>query len=230
MTPTIHDFVKDALEKSVPKKDIRAALLKAGWREDEVLNALDAFADIPFAVPVPKRKPYLSAQEAFMYLLLFLTLYISAVSTGTLLFQFTNLALPDALIGPAASQSLNMIRQAAASLIIAYPVFLFMTISLRRAIGKDPDKRTSKIRKWLTYVTLFIAAAIIIGDLITLVFNLLEGDLTLRFILKVLSIGLIAGTIFGYYLWDLRRDERNKKMEIKKRNDTTNTPFSVSKF
>lgn len=208
MTPNIHDFVKEALSKNVPKKDIKDALLKAGWREDEVLNALEAFADVKFPVPVPKRKPYLSAQEAFMYLVLFLTLYISAISVGTLFFQFTNLVLPDPLIGPSASQSLNMIRQATASLIIAYPVFMFMTINLRRAIAKDPEKRASKIRKWLTYITLFIAAGIIIGDLISLVFNLLKGDLTLRFALKVLSIGTIAGTIFGYYLWDLKRDEK----------------------
>ncbi len=212
MTPNIHDFVKEALAKNVPKKDIKNALLEAGWREDEVLNALGAFADIPFAVPVPKRKPYLSAQEAFMYLVLFLTLYISAISVGTLLFQFINQALPDPLSGPSADQSLDMIRQAVASLIIAYPVFMFVTISLRRAINRDPEKRASKIRKWLTYITLFIAAGIIIGDLISLVFNLLSGDLTLRFALKVLSIAAIAGTIFGYYLWDLKRDEDDKKL------------------
>ena len=32
-------------------------------------------------------------------------------------------------------------------------------------------------------------------------------ELTLRFVLKVAVVGLIAGTIFGYYLWDLRREE-----------------------
>jgi uncharacterized membrane protein len=73
---------------------------------------------------------------------------------------------------------------------------------------KDADKRASKIRKWLTYLTLFIAAGIIIGDLIALVFNLLAGDLTLRFLLKVLVVGGISGTIFGYYLSELRKDEK----------------------
>jgi len=92
-------------------------------------------------------------------------------------------------------------------------VFLFVTVRLRRAIQQDPEQRSSKVRKWLTYLTLFIAAGIIIGDLITLVFNLLQGDLTLRFLLKAASVGLIAGTIFGYYLWDLRRDELTKKTE-----------------
>jgi hypothetical protein len=204
---SIHNFVKEALSKNVPRKDIQKALTDAGWRDDEIRNALDAYADVPFPVPVPRRRPYISAQEAFMYLLLFLTLYISAVSTGTLLFQFTNRLLPDPLDLMEGWRSFNFIRQAAASLIIAYPVFMFVTLRLRKAIAADPDKRASKIRKWLTYITLFIAAGIIIGDLITLVFNLLQGDLTLRFVLKVASVGLIAGTIFGYYLWDLKRDD-----------------------
>jgi hypothetical protein len=36
----------------------------------------------------------------------------------------------------------------------------------------------------------------------------LGGEITTRFILKVLVAGAIATTVFGYYLWDLRRDER----------------------
>jgi len=31
--------------------------------------------------------------------------------------------------------------------------------------------------------------------------------MTLRFILKFLSVGGIAGTIFSYYIWDLNKDE-----------------------
>ena len=73
---------------------------------------------------------------------------------------------------------------------------------------KDPEKRSSKVRKWLTYITLFIAAGIIIGDLITVVTGLLAGELTMRFILKALIVLVIAATIFGYYLWSLRQEEK----------------------
>jgi hypothetical protein len=72
----------------------------------------------------------------------------------------------------------------------------------------NPVKRLSTIRRWLTYLTLFIAAGVLIGDLITLVYNLLGGELTVRFVLKVITVAAIAGTAFGYYLWDLRREER----------------------
>ena len=38
--------------------------------------------------------------------------------------------------------------------------------------------------------------------------NLLGGDLTIRFVLKVLVVAAIAGSGFAYYLLDLRKEER----------------------
>jgi len=54
---------------------------------------------------------------------------------------------------------------------------------------------------------LFVAAGFLIGDLVTLIYSLLEGELSSRFVLKVLVVGAIAGAVFTYYLRDLRRDE-----------------------
>jgi hypothetical protein len=93
-------------------------------------------------------------------------------------------------------------------LIVAFPVFIFVSHRISRAVEKDPSKRASGVRKWLTYATLFIAASVLIGDTTTLVFNVLGGELTIRFILKVITVGAIAGVVFGYYLWDLRKEER----------------------
>lgn len=207
MQSDIQSFVKEALTRGIPKTEIKAALKKANWKDDEITPALDLYADVAFAIPVPKRKPYLSAREAFMYLLLFLCLYISAISFGTLLFQFINRWIPDAL-QPYATGDLSSVRMSVASLIVAFPLYLWLSSLLAGAIRRDTEKKGSKIRKWLTYITLFIAAGVIIGDLITLLFNLLGGELTMRFTLKVLSVLLIAGLIFGYYLWDLRQEEK----------------------
>ncbi|TAL20133.1 hypothetical protein EPN90_01680 [Patescibacteria group bacterium] len=206
MPSALQLFVKEALEKKIPKPQIAEALKKAGWQEDEVNSALGAFADVDFPLAVPRRKPYLSAREAFLYLLMFLTLYISAYYFGSLLFTFINRALPDPLIP--IYDFKYAVRLPTASLIVAFPLFLWLSTYLRRTIRRDSEKKASKIRKWLTYITLFIAAGVIIGDLITLIFNLLGGELTLRFELKVLTVFAIAGAIFGYYLWDLRAEEK----------------------
>lgn len=210
MTNELQAFVKEGLTKGLKRDKMKAALLEAGWEKDEVENALELYADVEFPIPVPKRKPYLSAREAFMYLVMFLTLYISAFATGTLLFQYINRWLPDPawLYEYALTASTQTIRASTAALIITFPVFLLVARALQRAIRRDPDKRSSKVRKWLTYLTLFVAAGIIIGDLITLVTYLLGGELTLRFVLKVIVVLAIAGSIFGYYLWDLRTEEK----------------------
>lgn len=202
-------FVRDAYKNGASADEIRGALKSAGWQQDEIENALGMYAGVAFGSPVPKRKPYLSAREAFMYLLLFLTLYLSSISFGTLIFQYVNIWLPDAL-QPSylMNDTMDAIRMSTSMLIVSFPVFMFMSWLMAKGIEKDPDKRSSRIRKWLTYITLFIAAGVIIGDLVTLVYNLLRGELTLRFDLKILTILVIAGTIFGYYLWDLRKEEQ----------------------
>jgi len=46
--------------------------------------------------------------------------------------------------------------------------------------------------------------------MITLVYNVLGGELTLRFFLKVLTVAVIAGGTFAYFLWDIRKEEEEK--------------------
>ena len=210
MSQPLQDFVKEALVHKIPKASIQDVLQKSGWEADEIQTALAGYADVDFPLHVPKRQPYLSAREAFLYLVLYLTLYISSFSLGTLFFQFINRWLPDPIQGRYSFEyqgSIEVIRSATAALIITFPIFLFVSWLIQRTLDRHPEKRGSKIRKWLTYITLFIAAGFVIGDLISLVHNVLSGELTVRFLLKILTVLVIAGTIFGYYLWDLRKEE-----------------------
>ncbi len=202
-------FVKDALARGQSRASIEDALLQAGWKADQVEHALGAFAQVDqFPIPVPRPKPYLSAREAFMYLVLFTTLYLSTFNLGRLIFQFINLGFPDAAMAYDFVDSVRQaIRFSVASLVIAFPIFMYLSLLIERSIKRNPSKRASKVRKWLTYTTLFVAAGVIIGDLTALVYNFLGGELSLRFGLKVLTVAAIAGGIFGYYLWDLRKEE-----------------------
>jgi hypothetical protein len=202
------DFVRAALARGVPRTEIDAALRKAGWTTDQIRTALAGFAETDFPIPVPRPKPYLDARDAFMYLLLFSTLYISAYHLGDLLFDIINAAFPDTAERAEFTVYRRMsMRWSLASLIVALPVFLYMSWLVARELAADPNKRHSKVRRWLTYVTLFLAAGAIIGDVITLVYNLLGGEITTRFLLKVLVVALIAGSVFWYYLTDIRREE-----------------------
>lgn len=210
-TQDLELFVREALSRGQSREAIEAALDGAGWPREQALSALNAYALVDFPVPVPKPRPYLSAREAFLYLVLFVTLYVAAWHLGSLLFDLINRAFPD----PADSRYTVMrmgdsVRWSIASVVTAFPVFLFVARYLGRELTRNPVKRLSAVRRWLTYVTLFIAVTVLIGDVITLVYTVLGGEFTIRFGLKVLVAAVIAGATLGYYLNDLRRDEREE--------------------
>lgn len=227
MANELYTFVKEALEKGQDRAKIEQALLQAGWQEEEVKKALASFADVAFPVAVPKPKPYLQAREAFLFLISFITLYISAFSFGILVFSLIDKFMPDPLsYGEFFPRGLTT---ALASLIIAFPLYLFMMWRLANAAAKDPERRQSKVGKWLTYITLVIAAGIIIGDLIAVLSSLLGGELTGRFMLKALTILAITGSIFGYYLWSLQKEEKEKD-DKSKREAVQTKPVGVRVF
>ena len=208
-TQDLELFVRDALARGETRPAIEAALVAAGWPPEQVGAALGGWAEVPFMVPVPKPRPYLSPREAFLYLVLFATLYLSAWHLGSLLFDLINAAFPDPADSAFAITGRDdSMRFSVASLVIAFPIYLFVARLLSRELARSPAKRLSAVRRWLTYLTLFLAVTVLVCDLIALVYNLLGGDLTLRFVLKVLVVGAIAGAIFGFYLADLRREER----------------------
>jgi hypothetical protein len=202
----LEQFVREALLRGSSRPAIEHALLDAGWTQDQIRTALAAYADVPFPVPVPKPRAALSSREAFFYLVMFSTLYLSAYHFGSLLFDFINEAFPEPADN-AYRSGIQTMRWSVASLSIAFPVFLFVSRLIHRDVAKHPVKRFSPIRRWLTYLTLFIAAGCLIGDMIWLVYELIGGELTTRFLLKSLVVTIIAGTVFGYYLHDLRREE-----------------------
>lgn len=157
---------------------------------------------------MPKRN---LPRDVFLHLLAIVTLYWSAVTFVTLLWQYINYFFPDALnryynyfvfTGP--------IRFAISSLIIVFPVFIMISWYLNKIYAKEAAVRESKIRKWLIYLTLFVASLVIIGDFIAIINIFLNGEITTRFVLKALSVLLAAGAVFGYYLDDVRRETPTK--------------------
>ncbi len=143
-----------------------------------------------------------SPRDVFLYLLTIITLYVSLWRLIELWFQYINTLLPDNLSGLMVPGDM---RFSIAALIVVFPVYIGLTWFLRKDVIAHPEKRNLRVRKWLLNFTLFLAALTIIVDLITLINNFLNGELTMRFLLKVIAVFLVAGAVFGYYFWDLRR-------------------------
>jgi len=204
-------FVEAALNARASKDDVRKALGQAGWSREQIDDGLAHFADVAFAVPVPRPRAHVSARDAFWYLLMFGTLYVSAYYLCDLLFDIVNRMYPDELARQNAAYVAANIRWSTAALIVSFPTFVIAAGRISRDVARDPTRRNSAIRKWLTYLAMLVAAAVLVGDGITLVYNLLGGELTVRFVLKVLVVAAVAGAGFGYYSWALKADDRTLK-------------------
>lgn len=142
-------------------------------------------------------------RDVFMYLLNTVTLYISAFSILNLIFEYINTIFPDKL-NPYFNPG-DSIRWMLSLFIIIFGVFIWTSIFLEKDLASNPGKNDLKIRRWLLYLTIFLAAFLLIGDLVALIYNFLNGDLTMPFILKVISVFIIGGVVFWYYLYNLRK-------------------------
>ena len=148
-----------------------------------------------------------SPKDVFLHLLSILALYGSSGSFLALLFQYVNLAFPDLRRDDFYYNEAiyHSIRLAISTLIVLFPAYIATSWYLGKAYLSNPEKRNLRIRKWLLYFTLFVAALIVLGDFVTLIYNFLEGGLTASFVLKVIAVFFVAGSVFFYYLWDLRK-------------------------
>lgn len=152
-------------------------------------------------------QPKTTAKDFFLYLASFAALYASAISLVSLLFTIINRAFPDSLNNYYFGYdpySAGM-RMAIATLIIIFPVYLFLASYLNRYLRANPDRKDIPVRKWLTYLTIFITSITLVTDLIVLVNTFLGGEITSRFALKVLAVLLVAGSVLWYYLYDLKK-------------------------
>ncbi|MFA6551949.1 MAG: DUF5671 domain-containing protein [Candidatus Paceibacterota bacterium] len=150
-------------------------------------------------------KPKITPKDFFLYVWLMATLYWSSIALLNLLFETINSAFPDKLAYYIDPYSTSL-RWAIASLIIIFPAYLITSWYINRDTKAHPEKSELGIRKWLIYLTLFISGLTILIDLIVLLNTFLGGEITTRFGLKVLAVLIVAGGVFGFYLFDLRRD------------------------
>ena len=207
---TLVEFVKESLQQGQSREAIHGALTQAGWRAAEVDAALAVYTDIAFPVAVPRPQPYLSARQAFLYLLFFILLGIVSFSLGSLLFALVDYGFPDKTEagGYVVRYRDAQVRSGMSGVLVATPIFLWLGYVLRGARERSPELQRSRIRKWLTYLSLVIAGCTLLGDATSLVYNFLGGDLTTRFVLKSLVVAVIAGAIFTYFISDAEKGDQ----------------------
>lgn len=148
----------------------------------------------------PSRK--LSPQFFFLAIGSLVTLIASVSAFLNLVFSALDHVFPDVLTASYqygyVSYSYDAMRSALAILIIVFPVYLLLNRLWSRTIAKGMSHWDEVIRKWIIYLILFLASVTVIVDLVTLVRYFVSGEITIRFVLKVLVV-LVTALIVGWY-------------------------------
>jgi hypothetical protein len=192
------DFVRDALSAGTGRDGIRKALLDAGWAEGEADTALAAWSEQSFTPPVPRPRPFISARDAFVYGMMFVALVLTTWHFAALLFELIDLWLP--VPGERyTTWSAQSVRWSIATLAVFFPLLAVLNTRANRRLAIDPAERRSVLRKWFVYLTLFVASLTVAGDLVYAIYSFLNGDLTPRFALKLLTVAATAGGVLFYF-------------------------------
>ena len=212
MSP-LAEYVQRRVTAGLSKAEIREELLAVGWSEEEAEAAYrDGLVALGIPLPSAGGRPSLvgkaSAVDVVVNFFTFILLCIVATALGTLYFQVINKHFPDrlaAISGVGEWIRTSTIHYAIASLVIAFPLYFVAIRIWFQKFSEDEGRVESRLTKWLTYLVLLVASVIIVGDFITVLYKLFQGEVTARFFLKALTILVVAGMIFGFYYLERRK-------------------------
>jgi len=169
MDERLTKFIEHARQKGLDHAAIFLLLRSSGWKERQIAEALAA---CDLAMPIPERTGTGSARDAFLHLVAFTALYASAIALVLLFFTYVEFWFPDPAIRTTTYEveaALSAIRVQLATLIVSYPLFLLSWSYLLREIRQAPEKAKSGVRRWLSFLSLFVGAVTIMSDVIVTV-------------------------------------------------------------
>lgn len=149
-------------------------------------------------------------KDFFLHLFTMGLMYFSVGNFLALAFEIINRVFPDQLNNYYYSGFSSGMRFSIASLVVLFPLYLYLNSFLHKQYEAHPEKKEMKIRKWLIYFTLFISAITLVGDLVYGVYSLLDGELSARFWSKAGAVLFAAGAVFYYYLHDIKKTENTQ--------------------
>jgi hypothetical protein len=203
-------FVDAAKDRGVADEFLASLLTRRGWSTADVYDSLGHWWEQATGIPVPARRSAAeNARDAFLYLLAFSTLATWSSALGSLWFQLIDHWLPDTVVNSYAFNFRATVTWQMASILVALPIYLFVMRTILQETRANPERIESGVRKWLTYIALLLAATGVVGDLVCFTGYFLKGELSVRFVLKCITVLAICGSIFWYYLEFLRGRTRS---------------------
>ena len=208
-TSDVVAFIERARDRGASDEFIAQLLRRFGWPQRDVERAFfevyERLTGVP--LPAPPSGGGESAKDAFFYLLSFSMLGLWAFSLGEIAFIWINRLFPDPTQNSYFNDSYSL-AFSLARLLVAFPLYLWVMRAINRELARYREKHFSGVRKWLTYLTLLIVALIAVGTVISFLTSFLRGELTTRFVLKVIVVLVLDGGILRYYVNWLQRSPK----------------------
>src|SRR5258708_9673008 len=152
----LEKYVETARAQKVADATIRATLIQSGWGADEVDDALTPTNISPSVPPPPV--PHFGMWVAFKYILLFICLYVSFTSLGGILHHAVDKYIPDKLDQSSYYSNFSgddfLMKAYMSSILVAFPIFALLFISLKKEVITKPGVKNLRARKLLIYITL----------------------------------------------------------------------------
>lgn len=134
-----------------------------------------------------------------------IALYVSITALLVVIFNVVNVKFPDAAESWYAPQSAReAIRMGIALLVVFFPTYLILTRLTNQTRRKETHGEYTTIARWLIYISLLVSGGVLLVDLVTLINYFLDGEITTRFLIKVIALFVVVGTAFYYYVLDIR--------------------------
>lgn len=222
------DYITAARKKGHSEDQIMADLVAGGWEGRVVTAALEPASDLPVPAPPPHQVAESSSAtprpvvqtfttRGLEFIIMFIALGISALALGSALHSSVNTLFgsSDSLFDSGSSMPL-----ASSALIVAFPIFAYLFLRLKRAELNDPQLRRDPSRKRAVQLTLVVTFLVGLGNIIYFVYSLMSGSssdpgnlvgssasssLLGNFVHLVITLA-IAGGIFLYYWRDEHLD------------------------
>ena len=205
MADRLSQFIDHARQKGMDHATIVLLLKSSGWKEKEIAGA---FAERELGMPIPERRRWVSPR----------CLFSSAGIHGAICLgdqpDLSLVHLHRIRVSRPSSTGLGIHDRGRAvwdsrrvgdtdCVLSTFRAGLVVSVAQIRVA---PEKAKSGVRRWLSSLSLFVGAVTIMADVITVVFYLVEGDLTVRFLLKVLALLVVTGMLFIYLALTLRSE------------------------
>ena len=164
--------------------------------------------------PPATKPPHIeeSMWSAFQNIITFISLAFFAGSLHFLWSLFISHWLPTAkneLAGAPSSYGLN---GSISTLLVSAPFFIFLFINTNKKYVQEPKLKKTRSKKILNYIVLVVTFIILLVRTISAINTALNDAFTINFGLNLLITFIISGTIFIYYLYEVKIEKQIASM------------------